>query len=94
VTFLDFLSLKNDVNVPSKSNKQKNFLKNVIDPDHCLKEYSYRDLEDEEDESSESELELRSRRRDFFFLETILCKNKEKSCLTLILKYTEHRSFI
>ncbi len=25
VTFLDFLSLKNDVNVPSKSNKQKNF---------------------------------------------------------------------
>jgi hypothetical protein len=24
---LDFLSLKNDVNVPSKSNKQKNFLK-------------------------------------------------------------------
>jgi hypothetical protein len=26
VIFLDFLSLKNDVNVPSKSNKQKNFL--------------------------------------------------------------------
>jgi hypothetical protein len=25
VTFLDFLSLKNDVNVPSKSNKQNNF---------------------------------------------------------------------
>jgi hypothetical protein len=25
---LDFLSLKNDVNVPSKSNKQKNFVKN------------------------------------------------------------------
>jgi hypothetical protein len=24
---LDFLSLKNDVNVPSKSNKQNNFLK-------------------------------------------------------------------
>ncbi len=26
---LDFLSLKNDVNVPSKSNKQKNFLKQI-----------------------------------------------------------------
>jgi hypothetical protein len=25
VTSLDFLSLKNDANVPSKSNKQKNF---------------------------------------------------------------------
>jgi hypothetical protein len=25
VTLLDFLSLKNDVNVPSKSNKQKTF---------------------------------------------------------------------
>jgi hypothetical protein len=25
--YLDFLSLKNDVNVPSKSNKQKNVLK-------------------------------------------------------------------
>jgi hypothetical protein len=25
VTSLDFLSLKNDVNVPSKSNKQKNY---------------------------------------------------------------------
>jgi hypothetical protein len=24
----DFLTLKNDVNVPSKSNKQKNFFKN------------------------------------------------------------------
>ncbi len=28
--FFDFLSLKNDVNVPSKSNKQKNFLKNLF----------------------------------------------------------------
>ncbi len=27
---LDFLSLKTDVNVPSKSNKQKNFVKNII----------------------------------------------------------------
>jgi hypothetical protein len=27
-TFFDFLSLKNDVNVPSKSNKQKNCIKN------------------------------------------------------------------
>jgi hypothetical protein len=27
VTLFDFLSLKNDVNVPSKSNKQKIFLK-------------------------------------------------------------------
>jgi hypothetical protein len=27
VTFLDFLSLKNDINVPSKSKKQKTFLK-------------------------------------------------------------------
>ncbi len=27
---LDFLSLKNDVNVPSKSNKQKNFAKKII----------------------------------------------------------------
>jgi hypothetical protein len=26
--FFDFLSLKNDVNVSSKSNEQKNFLKN------------------------------------------------------------------
>ncbi len=26
---LDFLSLKNDVNVPSKSNKQKNFIKKI-----------------------------------------------------------------
>jgi hypothetical protein len=28
VTLFDFLSLKNDVNVPSKSNKQKNCVKN------------------------------------------------------------------
>jgi hypothetical protein len=28
VTLLDFLSLKNDVNVPLKSNKQKNFFFN------------------------------------------------------------------
>ncbi len=27
---LDFLSLKNDVNVPSKSNKQENFIKNLF----------------------------------------------------------------
>jgi hypothetical protein len=26
----DFLSLKNDVNVPSKSNKQKKFLKKLV----------------------------------------------------------------
>ncbi len=48
-----------------------------MDPDHCWKENSYRDLEEEEDESSESELELRSLRRDFFFLDTILYKYKE-----------------
>jgi hypothetical protein len=30
VTFFDFLSLKNDVNVPSKSNNQKNYLKNLF----------------------------------------------------------------
>jgi hypothetical protein len=30
VTFLDFLSLKNDVNVPSKSNMQKIFFKLVF----------------------------------------------------------------
>jgi hypothetical protein len=28
VTLFDFLSLKNDANIPSKSNKQKNCLKN------------------------------------------------------------------
>jgi hypothetical protein len=28
VTLFDFLSLKNDVNIPSKSNKQKNGVKN------------------------------------------------------------------
>jgi hypothetical protein len=47
----DFLSLKNDVNVPSKSNKQKNLSEawirgsrsgsgstpNVMDPQHCRK---------------------------------------------------------
>ncbi len=73
---MDFLYLKNDVNVPSKSYKQKNKFKNFMDPDHFWKENSYRDLEEEEDESSESELELRSRRRDFFFLDTILYKYK------------------
>jgi hypothetical protein len=30
VTLFDFLSLKNDVNVPSKSNKQKNCVKNLF----------------------------------------------------------------
>jgi hypothetical protein len=30
VTLFDFLSLKNDVNVPTKSNKQKNFLKKLF----------------------------------------------------------------
>ncbi len=30
VTPFDFLSLKNDVNVPSKSNKQKKFLKKIV----------------------------------------------------------------
>ncbi len=59
-----------------------------MDPDHCLKENSYRDLEEEEEESSESELELRSRRRDFFFLDTTLCIHKENSSLTSISKRT------
>ncbi len=30
VTFFDFLSLKNDINVPLKSNKQKNFFSNLF----------------------------------------------------------------
>ncbi len=30
MTFYDFLSLKKDVNVPSKSNKQKSFEKKII----------------------------------------------------------------
>ncbi len=29
MTFFDFLSLKNDVNIPSKSNKQKIFLEQI-----------------------------------------------------------------
>ncbi len=32
----DFLSLKNDVNIPSKSNKQKTFKRRSQDPDHHL----------------------------------------------------------
>jgi hypothetical protein len=30
VTLFDFLSLKNDVNVPSKSNKQKKWCKKLV----------------------------------------------------------------
>jgi hypothetical protein len=30
VTSFDFLSLKNDVKVPSKSNKEKNFIKKLV----------------------------------------------------------------
>jgi hypothetical protein len=29
VSYFDFLSLKNDVNVPSKSNEQKSFIKKI-----------------------------------------------------------------
>jgi hypothetical protein len=49
---LDFLSLKNDVNVPSKSNKQKNLKftddpdphQNVMDPEHCNKGQEQRNV--------------------------------------------------
>ena len=39
VTHFDFLSLKNDVNVPSKSNKQKNFFVKSFTAYYFLKVY-------------------------------------------------------